>query len=93
MRLLRGVYPEKLEGLAMTSYRGVIYAKIFWDATLAQSGIKPDPTIPSLFGLKLQESIIFRPLLDLKGGIKGMSQCLDSRVHELPLHHTGHTGN
>ncbi len=34
MELLRGVYPEELEGLAMTSYGGLIYTKNIWDATL-----------------------------------------------------------
>ncbi len=34
MRLLRGVYPEELERLAMTSRGGLIYAKSLWDKTL-----------------------------------------------------------
>jgi hypothetical protein len=38
MRLLRGVYPEELEGLAMTSEGALTYAKNFWDATLACKG-------------------------------------------------------
>jgi hypothetical protein len=33
-RLLGGVYPEELEGLAMTSHLGFIYVKNFWDTTL-----------------------------------------------------------
>ena len=35
MRLLRGVYPEELEGLAMTFHRGLIHAWSFWDTTPA----------------------------------------------------------
>ncbi len=38
MGLLPEVYPEELEGLAMTSYPGPTYAKDFWDTTLAPNG-------------------------------------------------------
>jgi hypothetical protein len=34
MGLLRGVYPEELEGLAMTAYESLIITKNFWDTTL-----------------------------------------------------------
>jgi hypothetical protein len=42
MRLPCGVYPEEIEGLAMTSYGGVNYSKNFWDKTLVSLQLTTD---------------------------------------------------